>query len=255
MDKRGYVPLHQVGEYSEKIVVGELGLPVGFDAERLNLHVGRTERAMHWAGIGQLSLAGYHGETTQYGYSADNIFGGVGTAVGAKVATKAKTYEADSDAHKAESFHYRWRHTGIKFNNAEIVQRITTDDKWDKGVFDPTARAHYMDKALKAGIRADIADNELNIPAAAGELGWYMLLNTVSWGDYGQEMVHNTPGWAMSRIGVLAVYHRLLIPYTRRADNHLKGGPEKASMLFYAFKLDRAMAAAATMTRRLIIAK
>lgn len=47
-----YVPLPEVSEHTDRIVVGELGLPVGFDLDRLELHVPRVELICQIAGIG-----------------------------------------------------------------------------------------------------------------------------------------------------------------------------------------------------------
>ncbi len=151
----GFVPLPEVGEYTDDIIVGHLGLPVGVDPDTLELHVGRTLRRASLADLGELTLSGFQGERSEYGYGVGSVSGGTASAVGARAISKAAIRDTSSDlldvyTHGASYDRYRG---AVRFNNAEIAQRIKNDgDKWAKGEYDSAARAHYMDRALKQGI-------------------------------------------------------------------------------------------------------
>lgn len=149
------MPLPEVNEQSDRIIIGDMGLPVGFDQERLLVHLPRLERIAHLAGMGTLTIAGFRGDTTEYGYSVGGVSeDGVGSAISSMVTTKAKIHESGAELDKrALPFPHRWHDGSVKINNAEIEDRIKNDgDKWEKGVFDEQARAKYMSDALQRGL-------------------------------------------------------------------------------------------------------
>ena len=161
----GLVPIAEVGEYTDQITIGELGLPVGFDLDQLQLHVGRTLRMARFGSIGHLGISGFRGEVSEQGYGIGGISdSGVGTATGAVTISKAELHASEGDF-LHEYYHgpgYAWHNVKVKVNNAEIEERIRNDgDKWDRSVFDPFARAKYMNSALKKGMLEATKSNML----------------------------------------------------------------------------------------------
>jgi hypothetical protein len=149
------VPLPEVNECSERIILGDMGLPVGFDQERLLVQLPRLERIAQLAGMGTLTIAGFRGDTTEYSYGVGGMSGdGVGAAVSSMVTSKAKMHESSASQDNSEVPPYlHWHDGSVKINNVEIEERIKGDDeKWSKGVFDERARAKYMSSALQRGL-------------------------------------------------------------------------------------------------------
>lgn len=149
----GFVPLPEVNKYTEAIHVGELGLPVGFDTERLELHIGRTARLARLGDIEHTSISGFRGGTTDYSFGVGGISNdGIGTAVRNIAVAKTKLTEVDIESSKGP-LNYRWGHAEVRVNNAEIEERLKAQtDKWELGVFDPKGRAKLMDKAIRHGL-------------------------------------------------------------------------------------------------------
>jgi hypothetical protein len=158
----GFVPLYEVGEYTDALSVGNLGLPTGFDEDSLELHVSRTVARARLAEVGHLSISGFRGATTKHDFALGGMsHQGVGTATQSMIATKAKLHQGEINKGELEGpqhgSEYEWLEARTWINNAEIEERIKSDgDRWDKGVYDPLARAKYMDMSLKGGI-LDIA--------------------------------------------------------------------------------------------------
>lgn len=149
-----YIPLPHVTEYSDTISVGELGLPVGFDTERLLMHVSAVEKIARLGDIGALSIVGYRGDTTEVSYSPSGLSSdGTGTASRSVAITKAQLHDLHIDGDDELPDHYKWKSATVRINNAEIDTRIRNDgDKWEMGPFDVKARAKYMNKALQSGL-------------------------------------------------------------------------------------------------------
>lgn len=136
---------------------------------------------------------------------------------------------------------YRWRDATVQLNNAEIEERIKNDgDKWDRGVFEPAARAKYMNQALKRGM-ADATDTlilgEVPLPARlAWSVGSFALVS--QWYKWGWDLNAIEEGMAAA-YGVLQVvnegqhihnkvkyadlpaYRRSLFPGGTHYDRHI----------------------------------
>lgn len=163
--KIGFVPLGEVNEYTDVLTVGNLGLPSGFDSDQLELHVERTIARARLAEVGHLSINGYRGDTTKRDFGVGGVSGqGVGTAVRSAIVTRAKIHQSEINQGETDGHGraYKWLDARAWINNAEIEDRIKQDgDRWDKGLWDPAARAKYMDAALKGGILGIARQNTL----------------------------------------------------------------------------------------------
>lgn len=168
-----------------------LGLPMGFDEERLWLHIGRTERLSRLSGIGQLSVLGFKGDITEARVGVGGINSdGSGTATKTASVAKTRIVSTETSQGAIDSRLYKpydWADGVVKVNNAEVEERIKGDgDKWEQGLVDPFARAHYVDRALRLGITAIGRDQVFQGDAPGTLLGsalrksmwvsWFMMI-------------------------------------------------------------------------------
>ncbi len=172
-----FVPIHEVQEYTDSIVVHNLGLPVGFDEEQLEINLSGLARTAKMAGLGHLSIIGFRGDTTEHGIGVGSVFGdGTASAMKISTMTKAKLHDIDIEN---DGFgtprEYHWKNAVLKINNAEVEDRIRTDgDKWPRQQFDAQGRAKYMDKSLKGALSSAAYESILpNPPANIGE--WLLM--------------------------------------------------------------------------------
>jgi len=155
-----YIPVQNVNDFSDTVAFGELGLPVGMDADRLVVNLDRLEQIAKLGQIGHLTVRGFRGNTTDYAYGVSGMSAdGIGTATRSIAVTKANIADADTERKDDLPNGYRWADATVKINNAEIEERIKNDgDRWDMGLIDPYARAKYMNSALKKGVRTATYD-------------------------------------------------------------------------------------------------
>ena len=148
------MPTSEVAEHTDRIAVGELGLPVGLDIDMLQLNVAGLERAATWGNIGHVTISGYRGDTTQQGYDVGGV-GQDGSATAGRTASiaRAKVHDLDPVHGGGMPRGYRWKAVSLRVNNAEIEERIRNDGaKWDRGLYDAQARATYMNAAVRRGM-------------------------------------------------------------------------------------------------------
>ncbi len=146
------VPLPEVPRYTEEVVFGNLGLPQGFDDERLLVNLRGLQRVQAVAGLGTISIVGTTGES----YQTDlNISGwdSQGTAVSSGVAKRQKQPLAHGNLRfpNPQSTLFGLPDLTIKVNNSEVDERISEGD-FKKGLLDPYARAKYLNGAIKSGL-------------------------------------------------------------------------------------------------------
>ncbi len=149
-----FVPLTEVHEYTDAIKIGELGLPVGLDIDRLELNVKSAVKTARLGNIGELILSGGRGDKSEHSFSvsgADNS--GTATAHAVSTVSKASLHKYTNSSSSKYPSGYNWKRVGIEINNSEVEERIRHDgDKWDLGLYDVNARAKYMNMALKKGL-------------------------------------------------------------------------------------------------------
>ncbi len=170
-----FVPLAEISEHSDVIAFGEMGLPVGFDIDRLAANVGVLEKVAHFGNIGHLSIVGFRGDVTEEDYTVGGSYSdGTSTAVGSVSVSRAALQEHELQGGQGEHrFGYNWTNTTVKINNAEIENRIKRDgDRWDLGVYDPEARLKYMNKALVSGLQAATGESVFIEGGVLGQLAY-----------------------------------------------------------------------------------
>ncbi len=171
------VPLPEVPHYTEDIVFGALGLPVGFDQSELLVNLKSFDRIRKVAGLEMVSVFAAGDEHIQFDPEISSV-DSKGTAT-VSLAGKRKKQPIVSD-----SLNYQGSNpmgvvgkpdVAIKVNNVEIETRIDEGGKYEKGAFDPQARAKFLNKAVirglyEANFSASISAPRLAIAAAQGML-------------------------------------------------------------------------------------
>ena len=90
-EKLGFIPITEVSEHTDSIRIGELGLPVGIDLERIELNIPRVIRIARWGDIGHLRIEGYKGETTERDFGIGGVSSdGTGAITGSATIARSK---------------------------------------------------------------------------------------------------------------------------------------------------------------------
>jgi hypothetical protein len=173
------VPLPEVPHYSEDIVFGALGLPVGFDQSRLLVSLRSFDRIRKVAGLETVSVfaASHEPELHDAGISSVSD-SGVATVGLAGKRRKKPIMSASLDYGGSNLMGIFCKpDVAIKVNNAEIEARIEESGKYQKGVFDPQARARFLNRAVIRGL------SEANFSASFSQSRF--LLSAGSYGPIG----------------------------------------------------------------------
>lgn len=155
------VPLPKVGDYTSHVVFGNLGLPVGFDEEQLLVNLRGFQRVQKLAALGDITIHGATGESGTYEHNVDGI-NGDGSITLRGVAKRQKnplsqgivTYPEQRTIYGEDySSFYNKPDVTIKVNNAETHERIQENsDRFPRRDFDPSARAFFLNKAIRQGL-------------------------------------------------------------------------------------------------------
>jgi hypothetical protein len=165
----GYVSLSDVSEHTDRLDIGNLGLPSGLDVDAFQIHVWGLVKSAEYAGIGHVSLTGARGEATEYTYGAKNINSdGTATFSLAMIQRRAKlssNYNQPIRGSHVLPRSYTWMSSAIEINNTAVEERIQEDgDKWTRGTVNPHARAKYMDKAVRYGLAQATKESLFSTP-------------------------------------------------------------------------------------------
>lgn len=180
-----YVPLPDVGEHSDRITIGQLGLPVGFDERQLLLNVPMVERTATMAGLGHISISAGEGAHDELSFTASGIGrDGSITAGGLRRVRKASLHDSPRLSIEDTLPYQRYRPEGLRINMSAVEDSIQADgNRWKRGLLDPGARAHYMNKGLRGALwQASIEshrprlDDIMAIPTVGGS---YWLNDTI----------------------------------------------------------------------------
>lgn len=159
-----YVPLPDVGEHSDRITIGQLGLPVGFDESALLLNVKGIERAATVAGLSRIAITGGEGAHDQESFSISGI-GSDGSiaAGGLRKVRQAPLYTDTPSPISRNAINRYYRPKELRLNMSGVEAKIQADGRrWQRGLLDPGARAHYMNKGLQDAVwRAGIESHTL----------------------------------------------------------------------------------------------
>lgn len=158
------VALPEIGEHTDEVVFGNLGLPTGLDEDRVLVNLRGIDRIRTFAGLGDMSIVGYQGDTTTYEYEATGLSND-GTAVqGAKAKKRpADLSEVDIQFPFTDS-QYGRPGVGLRLNSAEIKARIR-ENHGIPGVYDGSIYVRGLDRSLRealitASIKANLDMNK-----------------------------------------------------------------------------------------------
>ncbi len=162
MFRNEYVTLPEVNEYTDMVNISSLGLPVGFDQERLSFNIVAMEKSMKWGGLGHLAIRSDEGvrrnvDIDVNGTNDDGTASAVGRVATSSVKLQEVKLPGTGDGIRgAWAPHYYGREDAlIKINATEKEQRIIDNEKkWPKGPFDPNAQAHFINKAIEEGLKS-----------------------------------------------------------------------------------------------------
>lgn len=146
------VPLPEVADHTDNIIFGNLGLPSGFDNERLLVNLRRINWLRAAAGISEVSFIGEQGGTTTHDYEVTGIDAG-GTATLSGKSKKSVVPVSSGSL----SFPY----TGTGFGNPSATVTVNTSEINHRirnkhgiaGEFEAKPRAKFLDLAIRRGLR------------------------------------------------------------------------------------------------------
>ena len=172
------VPLPYVADYTDDIVLGNLGLPVGFDDERLLVNLRGINHIRRLAGLGKTSIVGERGDTTSYDYDITS-FDTSGTATfGAKSKINRVNLVSEGVKFPTASTLYGKPEVTIKLNSAEIDERIRLHHGTN-GLFEAKPRAKLLNSAVQNGLASAAIDANLDwkkITNSATIYGYFMVM-------------------------------------------------------------------------------
>ena len=170
------IPLPQVPEYTDDIIFGNLGLPVGFDYERILVNVRGINRIRSVAGLGVVSVIGEQGDTSTYDYGVTSVDqSGAATMSGSKKVHKEPTSEGSVRFSSGNPF-FGKADTTITINTSEIRDRIRTKEGAGS-LYEPSAVAKQLNKAVRHGLVGASVDANLDSRKALLSLRAYGLVN------------------------------------------------------------------------------
>lgn len=182
-------------------------------------------------GVKLLVLSSYQGDTTQAAVGVSGYDGsGNATAMFSAFVSKAELGQSDSSKDVVAHADFSWRQLGIKFNNAEIDQRLMNAPR---GPMDAKARAKLMHRVIRRELATDVVQNELSPGKLMGE--------SLSAG-FDIAFIHFLLGLSMpGTLRAMAFGRALAAPVIGNllVENDRKDGPYKYSFAHY-FRLDRA---------------
>lgn len=173
------MPLPEVGEYTDMITVGALGLPVGFDESALVLNVGGMLRLNAMAGLGKVTIVGEQGEPTKFSADIGSVSGDAIALRGIRVAKKAPLYNQQPSYDDPEYGNvgvfaqYSQRSAILSLNTTANTESIRADGtkKWPRSELEPAAQARYMNQGLKAAIIHEAVESFTSDQIDAGIIG------------------------------------------------------------------------------------
>lgn len=144
------VPLPEVGKHTDDVVFGNLGLPVGFDDERILVNLRCINRVRAVAGLGSVSVIGEKGDTSSYDYNVTSMDSGAAT-FGAVSKQNKTPASSGSVTFPTPSTLFGKADTTIAINNSEIEERLRTKHG-TIGLYEPVPRARELNAAVKTGL-------------------------------------------------------------------------------------------------------
>lgn len=183
-----FIPLPELEHHTDIVQVESLGLPVGFDQERLGFNVVAIEHAMKWGGVSKLDVRAREGEQRAVNVDFDGINNdGTSNATGrvstAKVALQHTTTHQVTDTTEGPftKMNYDQSEGSVVINSSEKDARILAKSKrWPRGPFDPKAQAHFIDESVHDGLRQAIINQHTEPTKLVASLSLYGLASVLT---------------------------------------------------------------------------
>lgn len=169
-----YIPLPEVNDSSDVLHIGRLGLPVGFDQERLLINVGAIEKAIAWGGLSHLVIDANEGQKRSVSITAHSDAGGRLMATGSGSLRKARLQSSTTEQNQLPGYHdsldkihYDKTSAHIVINTSEKDQRILDKQKkWPRGPHEVDAQATVLNMTIQEGLKSAITSSHFNRPKA-----------------------------------------------------------------------------------------
>jgi len=129
-----WIAFPDVAEQTDgQIIVGYAGLPVGLDADRLQVNATALQRGViNFGGYQALTLAAYKGEEDQYTIGVGSDSGGNAYGVGSATVTKAQSSQLQPASDKQLNWaDIRNGSLGVQWNISALNGRIETHEQYD----------------------------------------------------------------------------------------------------------------------------
>jgi hypothetical protein len=155
------VPLPDISTYSDMVTFGNLGLPVGFDDERVLVNLRAINRVRSIAGLGGVSIIGERGDTSTYDYNVTSMDTS-GSATFGAVSKQNKTPLAQGNlTFDSGSSSFGKPEVNIALNTSEAEERIKTQHGLS-GLYEAKPRAKYLNSAVKQGLADAVVDANID---------------------------------------------------------------------------------------------
>lgn len=146
-----FVPLPDVPEYTDEVVFGALGLPVGFDEERLQVNLRAFNRVKSIAGLGRISISRTSGAAEQHDMNIGSLDSSGAATVGLSRKRTQEPLGSGNITWPTTLPEFGSANTKIKLDGAEADSRIT-ESKSRKGAMDPNLQAKLLNGGIKTGL-------------------------------------------------------------------------------------------------------
>lgn len=177
------VPLPEVCHYEEQtqVVFGNLGLPQGFDEERLIVNLKRIDQIRRWAGLGTISITSETGTNEPYDITVTSVDSD-GAITSGKVGkrTAKPIGQTTVDTQTALQSLMTDPNTHIKRDTTESQERIREAHMDNRGELSPKAQAAMLNACVKRGLytaskqrnlRGELAESDALLAIVSAPVG------------------------------------------------------------------------------------
>lgn len=175
-----FVPLPDVPAYTDEVEFGALGLPIGFDDERLLINLPAINRVRTIAALGGVSVYKVNGDSETLDFSIGSINGdGTATMTGVRKTSHQPLSRGRLALPRDPSCAVVWNpDVHVHINSAEADAKII-DSKSPRGALDPKLQAQVLNDAIKKGLNQ--ANHQVNMSSRSWRFGYtvYALPNAM----------------------------------------------------------------------------
>ena len=169
------VPLPEIPQHTEDIVFGTLGLPIGFDQERVLVNLRAIERVRRVAGFSVISVVSrdQSSELSDPGVTAVDASGTATMGQAAKRRRQPLSV-ARLSYHDPDPLLHDFPDLTIHVDKSELENRVEEErDRYKQGAFDVQGRARYLNTAIGQGLVDASFDANLNLEKLGLTVGLY----------------------------------------------------------------------------------